>query len=128
MNDVLVTLTLLMESKGLSEYKLAQLTGVSQSTINSFFKKNNIPSVYTLQSLCDGLGLTLSEFFSLTERLSQLVILKPQATPNLNELMVSESTDEMPLFNNQAMIAKYSLLTPDKQAIVESIIDAFLKA
>lgn len=61
--DCLKKLRILMNQRNLSEYKLSKLSKVPQSTINSMFKKNNMPSIPTLAALCDGLGVTLSEFF-----------------------------------------------------------------
>ena len=67
MPDVLAMLRILMNEKGISEYKLSQLSGVPQSTINSFFRKNNTPSFNTMQSLCKPFNLTLSQFIKLAE-------------------------------------------------------------
>lgn len=61
--DVLQRLKDIMNEKEISEYKLAKLSKVPQSTINSMFRKYNNPSIYTLESLCNGLGISMSEFF-----------------------------------------------------------------
>ena len=61
--DVLKRLKTIMQSKNISEYKLAKLSGVPQSTINSMFRKYNNPTIYTLECLCKGLDISLSEFF-----------------------------------------------------------------
>ena len=52
-----------MEEKGITEYKLSKLSNVPQSAINSMFNKYNNPSIYMLECLCKGLGITLSQFF-----------------------------------------------------------------
>ena len=52
--DVLKRLKTIMQSRDISEYKLAKLSGVPQSTINSMFRKHNNPSIYTLECLCKG--------------------------------------------------------------------------
>ena len=50
--------------KGLSIYKLAQLSCLTQSTINSVLHRNNSKtSIYTILKICNGLDITLSEFF-----------------------------------------------------------------
>lgn len=56
-----------MKQRGLSEYKLSQIANVPQSTINSMFNKNNMPSIPTLEALCKGMDITLSEFFNETQ-------------------------------------------------------------
>ncbi|RGB68790.1 XRE family transcriptional regulator [Harryflintia acetispora] len=62
--DVLERLRELMDQRGMSEYKLSQLSGVSNSTLNSLFRKNNLPTMPTLEKLCEGLGITMVEFMS----------------------------------------------------------------
>jgi len=44
--------------------KLATISGVTQSTVNNIIsKRNNSTTVATIKKLCDGLGITISEFF-----------------------------------------------------------------
>ena len=51
----------LMEARGWTIYKLAQETGVSWSTIRNMFNRNTAPTLPTLEALCAGLGITLTE-------------------------------------------------------------------
>ena len=56
--------------------RLATLSGVTQSTVNNIInRKNNTTTVSTIKKLCDGLDITLGEFFSTPEfdRLEQEV-------------------------------------------------------
>ena len=53
----------LMDKRQWSEYKLAKESGLSQSTIANLFKRNTVPSIATLESICTGFGITLSQFF-----------------------------------------------------------------
>ena len=53
----------LMNERTWSEYKLAKETGLSQSTISNLFKRNTVPSISTLEIICKGFGITLSQFF-----------------------------------------------------------------
>lgn len=46
-----------------TEYELAQHSGLSQSTISTWYRKNQIPTVQTLDKVCKGFGITLSQFF-----------------------------------------------------------------
>ncbi len=68
----------LMEERGWSEYRLAIASGLSQSTIANIFNRNTTPSVATLESICQGFGITLAQFFAsgtlveLTEEQQQL--------------------------------------------------------
>jgi len=52
-----------MDERKWSEYRLAKESGLSQSTIANLFKRNTVPSVATLESICKGFGITLSQFF-----------------------------------------------------------------
>lgn len=48
--------------------KLATLCGIHRSTIYSIFgDKSNSPEVATIKKICDGLEITLGEFFSTKE-------------------------------------------------------------
>ena len=61
--DTLTRLKQLMKQKKMSTYKLAQESGLPLSTITSLFRKGNCPTIPTLETLCSGLGISLSEFF-----------------------------------------------------------------
>lgn len=51
--------------RGLSENKLAGLADLSQSTLNSIMlSPNPDPKLSTIAKICDGLEITLAEFFS----------------------------------------------------------------
>ena len=62
----------LCEQRGLTINKLAIESGVAPSTVkNILYGKSVNPGIVTLKMLCDGLGITLSEFFD-TEEFKQL--------------------------------------------------------
>lgn len=54
----------LMNERNWSEYRLAKESGLSQSTINNIFLRNTLPSIPTLEIICNTFGLTLSQFFA----------------------------------------------------------------
>lgn len=55
----------LCEEKRITINKLATQSGVSPSTIkNILYGKSKNPGIVTLKMLCDGLGISLIEFFS----------------------------------------------------------------
>jgi len=44
--------------------KLSNISGVTQSTVNNIVSgRNNSTTVSTVKKLCDGLGITIEEFF-----------------------------------------------------------------
>lgn len=54
----------LCEAKKITINKLATDSGVAPSTLkNILYGKSKNPGVVTLKMLCDGMGITLSEFF-----------------------------------------------------------------
>ena len=58
----------LCRERDLSINKLSTLSGVTQSTVNNIVSgRNNSATVSTIKKLCDGLGITLGEFFSTPE-------------------------------------------------------------
>lgn len=54
----------LMEERNWSEYRLAIASGLSQSTVANIFNRNTTPSVATLESICEGFGISLAQFFA----------------------------------------------------------------
>ncbi|NCE66197.1 XRE family transcriptional regulator [Pseudoflavonifractor sp. 524-17] len=64
MKDVLAEITRLRLKRKWSEYELAQHSGLSQSTISTWYRKNQTPTIQTLEKVCYGFGITLSQFFA----------------------------------------------------------------
>ena len=62
----------LLGEKKMSIHKLAMESAVAPSSIkNIIYGKSQNPGVVTIKMLCDGLGITLSEFFD-TEKFREL--------------------------------------------------------
>lgn len=61
--DILEKITKMRLERGWSEYELAERSGLTQSTISSWYRKNLIPSIPSLEHICDAYGITLSQFF-----------------------------------------------------------------
>ena len=52
------------KERGITPNKLCTMSGVIQSTVNSIFSgRSKNPKLATIQYLCEGLGITLKEFF-----------------------------------------------------------------
>ena len=60
----------LMAERGWTIYRLAQESGLSQTTISNIFKRNNQPSLPTVNAICDACGITLAQFFTENDRSS----------------------------------------------------------
>ena len=53
----------LMKQREISYYRLSQLSGLSQSTLNNMKTRGSLPSLYTLEQICHGLQISLAQFF-----------------------------------------------------------------
>lgn len=57
-------LTELMHEKNLTMNGLAYISAVPPSTVkNIFYGKSQNPGIVTIKLLCDGMGITVTEFF-----------------------------------------------------------------
>ena len=54
----------LLTERGWTEYRLAKACGLNQSTIANIYRRNTVPSIATLEKICQGFGITLSQFFA----------------------------------------------------------------
>ena len=68
----------LMNERGWTPYRLAKESGLSDATVGNIFRRNTVPSMPTLEAICGGLGITLSQFFAEGEMV--------ELTPELREL------------------------------------------
>ena len=98
--DVNERIQQLLASRGWTEYRLAKESHLSQSTIANLFSRNTTPSISTLESICAGFGITLSQFF---------------ADGNLVEL-----TDEQAAF-----FSDWSSLTAEEKGLIQQIVQKF---
>ena len=64
MKDILETITEYRQARGWTEYQLAEHSGLPQSTISSWYRKNMIPTVPSLEKICNAFGITLSQLFA----------------------------------------------------------------
>ena len=61
--DILKRIVDLRKERNWTEYQLAEQSGLTQSTISSWYRKNMLPTIPSLTKLCDAFGITLSQFF-----------------------------------------------------------------
>lgn len=80
MSSILEKITRLREQRGWSEYVLSERAEMTQSTISSWYSKDMIPTVSSLERICKAFGIILSQFFAedgepvvLSERQSALI-------------------------------------------------------
>ncbi len=98
--DIHEKLRQLLRERGWTEYRLSKVCGLSESTIANIFRRNSVPSIATLETICTGFGITLSQFFAEGE-------------------MVELSPDLKRLFDG------WRPLTPEQKKAVLQMIEAF---
>lgn len=76
--DTLQRLQQLLKERNWTVYRLAVNCDMPQSTINNIFMRNTVPSIPTLEAICKGFGITLSQFFAENEMV--------ELSPELKEL------------------------------------------
>lgn len=54
-------------------YRLAKESGIPYSTLNTMLHKTNSPSIPTVERICEGFGITLSQFFSSDSEIAKLL-------------------------------------------------------
>ena len=77
--DVLERLRKLLQERGWSEYRLAQVSGLNESTISNIYRRNTLPTIPTLEAICKAFGITLSQFFAESDMV--------EVTPDVKELL-----------------------------------------
>ncbi len=68
----------LMAERNWTAYRLAKESGLSESTLANIFKRNNVPSIPTLEAVCSAFGISLAQFFAENDMV--------ELTPELKEL------------------------------------------
>lgn len=97
--DALERVRRLMDERGWTEYRLAKESGLPLSTITNMFRRRTAPTIPTIETLCRGFGITLSQFFAEREQFVEL-------------------TDEQ-----YAMFLRWSSLTRRQKELISELIE-----
>ena len=90
----------LLDERGWTEYRLSKNCGLSESTLANIVRRNTVPSIATLETICKGFGITLSQFFADDDMV--------ELTPELKQLF-----------------DRWVTLTPEQKSAVYTMIAAF---
>lgn len=63
MINVLERITKMREERHWTEYQLAEKSGLTQSTISSWYRKGMFPTIPSLMKICDAFGISIAQFF-----------------------------------------------------------------
>lgn len=99
MKDILAAILEYRTARGWSEYQLAERSGLPQSTISSWYRKNMVPSVPSLEKICAAFGITLSQLFAEGE---EAVVLTP---------------------SQRALLMRWDRLEEDQKSVVFALLD-----
>jgi len=103
--DVLERLQTLLDARGWTMYHLSKKSGLSESTIANIYRRNAVPSIVTLEYICKGFGITLSQFFAEGEMV--------ELTPELSK--VFENWRTLTPEQKEAMLTMMEAFNHDKQ-------------
>lgn len=101
MINVLERITQLRESRQWSEYELSKRSGVAQSTISSLYRNNNLPTLMTLEAICNAFDMSVEQFLS-------------------PEMDTSDLTS-----GQKEWLAKYDTMGREEREAVSKMIDTF---
>ena len=95
--DILKRIVDLRTERNWTEYQLAERSGLTQSTISSWYSKNMLPTIPSLSKICDAFGITLSQFFledeskitTLSEQQLRLMYYAAKLNPEQYEALVA---------------------------------------
>jgi len=99
LKDVLAAIVAYREERGWTEYQLAERSGLPQSTISSWYRKDMIPTIPSLEKICAAFGITLSQLFA-----------EGNAPVSLTE-------------SQRRLLERWSRLDEEQQEIIFSLID-----
>lgn len=103
MKNILSVITKYREARNWTEYQLAERSGLPQSTISSWYRKDMVPSLPSLEKICFAFGISLSQLFA-------------------------EGDDPISLTSEQKdLLNHWSYLTVEQQEILLKLIDSIIQ-
>ena len=85
-NYIIAKIEQLCEKKNISRYRLAQKSGIAQSSISTLLNRKSVPTIQTLEKICDGLDITLAQFFTEDEEYPDLTSDQKQLLSDWNAI------------------------------------------
>lgn len=99
MNAILKTIAEYRQERGWTEYQLAERSGLPQSTISSWYRKDILPTIPSLNKIADAFGITLTQ-------------------------LLTQGQEPVTLTESQAkLLRQWSRLTPEQQMVIFSLIE-----
>ena len=54
----------LCQKRGYTKYRLAQLTGITQTALGNILNQKSMPTMANLERICDAFGISIAQFFA----------------------------------------------------------------
>ena len=83
-----------------TEYELAVHSDLPQSTVSTWYRKNQKPSIDSLDKVCKGFGITLSQFFAEDDEAMYLTPQQREMLDNWSALTKEQQNIFMQLFKS----------------------------
>ena len=84
--DVMERIKELCKTRGWPYYRLAKESDIPYSTLTTMLHKTNIPSIPTLIKICNGLHISIAQFFSPEDEVAKLSAEQQECLHLWNEL------------------------------------------
>ena len=84
--DILQRITQLKRQRNWNDYRLSVESGIPQTTISSWYKKNILPTLSSLQKICDAFGVSMAQFFTESEKFPDLTHAQKELLKNWGDL------------------------------------------
>ena len=65
--DVNERLNTILKKSGWTKYRLAKECNLHESTLANIFYRNTVPTLATLETICDAMNISLADFFAENE-------------------------------------------------------------
>lgn len=62
--DIIERLNTIIKRNGWTKYRLSKESKIPESTLSNIFHRGTVPTIATLQAICDTMNISLAEFFS----------------------------------------------------------------
>jgi len=88
--DCLTRIRQLLDERGCSVYRLAERSGIPQSTLSNMFNRSNSPTIPTLERICRTLDISISEFFNYSDVSDDSSLLDKEMNETWEKLAVEQ--------------------------------------
>lgn len=105
--DIKKRMTELMQERGWTEARLAKNSGLPPSTVSEILHHNTMPRLKTLESICTGLGVSMSQFFQ--EKDSDMMI------PNCEQAALLDTWTELSKNQRAALLELMQAIAKQKR-------------